>query len=770
MTLSIFTKEARHALERLQERTSLPPDVIPHLEAAADRLSSQVPEGHYYLPLNGANGALVGYAAFKTVPGYPRHKLVLATILGPHMHPKGSSLSHVMPQPKLASVFDVKAPELTPYDKMIRSQFNELADIMRTQGSWAGTNHRRVIIPKDRVTEQDLGHLGFTPVTIAIPEAGQDRFRSYRHVDNNFHLHSHHNNWTMHEDNHASASMLAKRETTAGGKAKAFLNGAPHVTDEGLPGLLLYIKGQLSGRDSTADRVLMELPDEAKLRIFGLPKSPTAPVPAADPMLKAASDGVLEALYELREKMAAVTTDLKPHQQRVVDRMKDPNQKGLIAVHGLGSGKTLTSIAVADALGLPADVVVPAALQANYAKELVKHTDKPPHANIVSLENSARKGGGFLKNPLMVVDEAHRIRNPGKTRNALSMSPSEKRLLLTGSLVYNHPSDMSALVNLAAGEKVLPASPSEFEGRYIQETSKGPGFWGSLTGAPSTTSLGVNPSSREELKGILKKYVDFHPGSTEGFPERTDQVIRVPMADHQRKIDDALLEDLPPWARQKILKNLPPKRSEAQQLNAFMTAIRQNANTTQAFDTKNAPEQPKLDAAMGELRKALDANPKAKAVIYSNWIDAGITPYKAMLDQHKIPYGEFSGQMSKNQRDDLVRQYNDDKLKALLISSAGGEGLDLKGTSLLQVLEPSWNEERIKQVIGRGIRFKSHDHLAPEDRKILIQRFLTTRPRQGLLERLKMRDPGGSADEYLYNRSNEKEELNAKFRALLHQH
>lgn len=1198
-------KEARHSLDRLQERTRLPPDLIPMLEAKADQLSDQVPEGYYYLPLQGPAGEHVGYAAFKTVPGYPRSRLVLATILAPHMKPKGTNLSHVMAQPKLASVFNADDPEATPYDRVVRRQFNDLASTMREQGALAGTAHKRIVIPKDRFTETDIQRLGFTPVTVAIPEAGQDRFQSFRHPDNNFHIHSHPTSWTMHEDGHAAATMLAKKAKGLGEKAKAMAQGIPHVNEEGLPGLYYYVKGVLSGHKSTAERVFKELPTEAKLKLYGMAQSPTAilgelkqkleaqreklsedleeegervpdqhplagvatslgvmgglpaaalgygahmlkrevdkyelvnpemlrrakawtslnpatmapdeyvrqyarggadlsantvirtsdgaplsgaqfidkvrggplgqtlinmgfanqyddaakqhytefakgpaaafsqmahevddnmvhrlkgdllgaryeaarraaknglvhpslfrknlheemlkrmegvdpehvqrfvnniesqmmnedstkyiqhlktvaagqeagpiqdellgkvlgknkgntreilqarlrraagkmnvpamPVDAQDRLLKnfMHQDGigqfatlktapafrdapkkyaplinglgfyrqyhdkavaglrkargigaagalaglgltglglygalktkpmeeektaevlakirssrdrrrkydihvmdngkvgctcpdfiyrrkrgangeckhlkeylsthpqqktaelVIDGVEELRQKLADVITDLKPHQQRVVDRMADPDQPGLVAVHGLGSGKTLTSIAVADRLGLPADVVVPAALQANYAKELVKHTTTPPDARILSMENTARKGPRTLERPLMIVDEAHRLRNPGKTQSTLMKSPAEKRLLLTGSLVYNHPSDMAPLVNMVAGEKTLPQNPSEFEGRYIRTRQVGPGLWGGITGAPSSTVLEVNPRHKDELQQILKKYVDYHPGSTEGFPQREDQLIRVPMTEHQRKLDDALMNDMPAWAREKILKNLPPNKTEAKQLNTFMNAVRQNANTTRGFDIETDPHQPKIERAVQELQKLLEINPRAKAVVYSNYLDSGVNPYKAQLDQHKIPYGEFTGQMNKSQRDQMVRDYNEDKLKALLLSSAGGEGLDLKGTNLIQVLEPHWNEEKIKQVIGRGIRFKSHDHLPEEQRKVLIQRFLSTRPRTGLLEKLKFKDPGGSADEYLYNRSNEKEQLNQQFRTLL---
>lgn len=149
----------------------------------------------------------------------------------------------------------------------LKRRFNLLADMMKDEGAFAGTAHKRIVIPKTKLTEGGLKQLGFVPVNIAIPEAGQDRFRSFRHPTTNYHIHSHPEGWTMHEDRHAAATMIARNRPKIKGKAKAFVEGLPHMSEEGLPGLYYYLKGQLSGHASTAQRVLEELPDAVKKRI-----------------------------------------------------------------------------------------------------------------------------------------------------------------------------------------------------------------------------------------------------------------------------------------------------------------------------------------------------------------------------------------------------------------------------------------------------------------------------------------------------------------------
>lgn len=472
------------------------------------------------------------------------------------------------------------------------------------------------------------------------------------------------------------------------------------------------------------------------------------------------------------EKIALLRTELQPQQERVVERIKDPKQPGLVVAHGLGSGKTLTSIAAQEALGMPSQVVVPASLQENYAKERRKHLKgKSQPAQIMSMQNIARKGTPPSA-PLMVVDEAHRAREGGtKIQKVLGQNEAEKRLLLTGSPFYNHPADIAPLVNLAAGERVLPNSRADFSKKYIAEEKVRPGFFDRLRGVRPGIRETLNPRARRDLGDTFQKWVDYYPGSPTDFPSVERENVNVPMTKEQLEVYDTMMKKAPPWVAMKIRSRLPPSKQESKQLNAFLSATRQVSNTTAPFNTDPEAEQhdPKIDLAFQKLKEQFEGNPQSKAVIYSNYLDAGLNPYKNRLTEANIPYGEFTGEMPKSKRDALVQQYNEGKIRALLLSSAGGEGLDLKGTRLMQILEPHWNSEKLKQVEGRGIRYKSHADLPPEQRNVLVQNFLATRPRSGILERLHLRKPGGSVDEYLTQMSADKERLINEFKGLMAQ-
>lgn len=101
---------------------------------------------------------------------------------------------------------------------------------------------------------------------------------------------------------------------------------------------------------------------------------------------------------------------------------------------------------------------------------------------------------------------------------------------------------------------------------------------------------------------------------------------------------------------------------------------------------------------------------------------------------------EVSGAMSVDDRNEAVKTYNDDKVSVLFISSAGSEGLDLKGTREVIIMEPNWNYEKTNQIIGRAVRYKSHEHLPINNRKVKIFNLLLEKPDNANVEELDSAD------------------------------
>jgi hypothetical protein len=80
---------------------------------------------------------------------------------------------------------------------------------------------------------------------------------------------------------------------------------------------------------------------------------------------------------------------------------------------------------------------------------------------------------------------------------------------------------------------------------------------------------------------------------------------------------------------------------------------------------------------------------------------------------------------SPNNADDIKTVTNENNkngemVKVVLISRAGSEGLDFKCIRQVHILEPWYNLNRIEQIIGRGVRQKSHCLLPFEERNVEI--------------------------------------------------
>lgn len=473
------------------------------------------------------------------------------------------------------------------------------------------------------------------------------------------------------------------------------------------------------------------------------------------------------ACSELHDKLAFVAPPLNFKEQRVAKRLDQV--PGLVLAHGLGTGKTRTSIQMANRLKMPTDVVVPAALQDNYKKEMTKWLGgQPGNINVQSQQRVGRNGLNPNNNGLLIVDEAHRARDAGsKLLSALQQSQAKKRLLLTATPVYNHPADLAPLVNLAANKPVLPEDRTAFSEKYVKNEEIAPSLLGSLMGISPGTQQKLTPDPT--LVNAIDKYVDYDPGrGAEGFPSSKEEVVKVPMVSNQQNIYDSIMNKAPMWVRWKVKAGLPPNRQELQPLQAFLTGARQVSNSTYDFiKNRTLAESPKVNSAIGYLKNEIAKNPRYKAVVYSNYLGSGLAPYKAQLERAKIPYGEFSGDIAPNIRNQMVRDYNANKLKALLISSAGAEGLDLKGTRLLQIMEPHFNREKEKQIIGRAIRYQSHAALPAEEQNVLVQRYLAEPKASWLSKLFGGGETGRGADEYISDIADRKDQLNKQLMQLI---
>jgi len=388
------------------------------------------------------------------------------------------------------------------------------------------------------------------------------------------------------------------------------------------------------------------------------------------------------------DKAAEIITRLLPQQIKALKKIQQ--QPGLLLQHGLGSGKTLSSIAMVDLLGKPTTVVAPAALIPNYKKEIRKHIlgDKED-IDYISVEK-LRRNPELLqdKTNVLVVDEAHRLRNTSSPAyKAIQDMPAEKKILLSATPGINKPEDIRNLVRL------------------------------------------IDPSPKS-----IANYIDFYTSPRDkNFPTRIDKKISVKMAPKQEELFKDYLysntifgtKKVTPYMLKRIMSGMPVDFQEKELGNFFMGNTRQISNDINKYNDEFIAS-PKIKRVIRDIK-----NGPGKTIVYSNYIGSGITPLKDELTSQGYSVGTFTGQDTKSEKEKAIMDYNNDKLDVLLLSASGGEGLDLKGTRQIQILEPHWNESRIEQVIGRGIRYKSHEHLPRREQNVQVKYYNAT-PKVGI--------------------------------------
>lgn len=462
------------------------------------------------------------------------------------------------------------------------------------------------------------------------------------------------------------------------------------------------------------------------------------------------------------------TLRLKPYQEAVGKWFMDhPRQKGLIAMMGLGSGKTLTAINAAEMLlngGVVNKVIIvtqPSLIDA-FHRELSKCRNRSDgredayytttyqsfHSN---LKSRAKRDIFPTPTTFLIIDEAHNLRSIGgkkridkKTGRKIETGVLFKSafrgaefvkhvLLLTGTPLVNSGTDIIALMALAHGSRGIfnEFSTKSFVKTYYDHT---------------TSTL----KSLHTLAPYLKNYLIYYfkTGDDIRFPRKTVTIHHVEMSEVQYELTRAIELKIADMLTTMVEKGILPQfeiedeneeeggkededessfrdKPSIQKLNVYLNRSRQLANTTDFREGKEIPKK------IRQIVEMVKGGPKP-AVIFSTFVGRGIDVVEHALVEGGIPEKRIRkvyGAMDESDRAHAVRRYNQrGKTDVLLISSAGGEGLNLLRTRQVHIVEPQWNMAKVDQAVGRAIRLDSHADLPPPERVVDVHYWVTKIP------------------------------------------
>ena len=107
-----------------------------------------------------------------------------------------------------------------------------------------------------------------------------------------------------------------------------------------------------------------------------------------------------------------------------------------------------------------------------------------------------------------------------------------------------------------------------------------------------------------------------------------------------------------------------------------------------------------------------------------------------------------------------------ERIKIIMTTAAGAEGLDLKNIRQVHIMDPYWYESRTRQVIGRAVRRNSHKDLPENERNVEIYKYLSVFSGTDIDKLKELNEKGVkrpnsllSTDEYIYFNSNRKQRV-----------
>jgi len=108
-------------------------------------------------------------------------------------------------------------------------------------------------------------------------------------------------------------------------------------------------------------------------------------------------------------------------------------------------------------------------------------------------------------------------------------------------------------------------------------------------------------------------------------------------------------------------------------------------------------------------------NWKAKHVLFTFFkTKSGVNIIHALFAMCNIKTEIYSGDISDSKRRTILKRFNaennryGDKIKILLVTEAGAEGINILEAQHMHILESSTREMKIQQAIGRVVRYRSH--------------------------------------------------------------
>tara|TARA_R110000868_G_scaffold3104_1_gene20718 strand:- start:263 stop:4948 length:4686 start_codon:yes stop_codon:yes gene_type:complete len=467
---------------------------------------------------------------------------------------------------------------------------------------------------------------------------------------------------------------------------------------------------------------------------------------------------------------------LMAHQRKFSESFFNSNYRGALAIHGVGSGKTLSAVVISNCyLDLyPNKKVVfiaPSALLANFQKELyyfysksIFKADELPYNPLTDPRYSFFSYEKYTRSPvdcvdgLMIVDECHNMRSrmnveettmydaDGKEVKVMASKANirgfkilqncakraDKVLLLTGTPLINTPSDIENMMafidgrdpeydNVVYKNELLQSIKRQKEIKPDDEKKD-------EKKVKKSKQLLVKTKQAFLQSETFKKYSDYfgykisffipsEQWKKENFPRRRDNYVFFNLNTEQEKKYAKAKAELSKYFGYE-------KDDDEEKEGAGLSGGAGDKDPLESFYTGERRLANVMDISLkiDWIVNLVKSSKTDKSLIYSNYLETGA---KAITDELKSKgfkegkdYAFINSTINRSDRDKFQNAYNNDELRLIFLSRAGAEGLSFLKTKNVILLEPNWNQSIVEQIVARGIRAGSHKMVDEKDRYV----------------------------------------------------
>ena len=402
--------------------------------------------------------------------------------------------------------------------------------------------------------------------------------------------------------------------------------------------------------------------------------------------------------------------NLFPHQQFVVNWLVQNRRSSLLLAHGMGTGKTRTAIAAMVAANQPFVLVAPLAVHKQWEREIAfqecEELCYKPILNARGLYSIFEESKVEMRKELfdflrqgaaLILDEAHVFKN---LEFPVPMSKGEK--VMFGEFEAWSKAKMQKIFikapEFSQSKTFVPPmvqAVCELADRACRVVA--------LTGTPFVNK----PSDfsiffRICLNQPLVKQLFY-------FTEAQFNSLFVRPADGITRFQNLACNMVSVF-------NVSPEEKRANYLWPYQILNTIEYINASADDIAKIKEKPGMFLALmrtrtvagkaiaPEFMAAMESIKGKRVAIYSNFIEKGIELVRPFLQD--IPFSAITG--ATKDTDEEQRKYNSGETNVILLSPAAQEGVDLKNTEMLIIMDLNWSKAQQDQIYARVFRNNSH--------------------------------------------------------------